>query len=203
MPRGRFRRPRAHLRFSIFYLASSCDCLFGLQNKHRFLELSKWQVAWDRYALGASALGQLAFDKAMMHKATVLEARQSSFICIAHIIVWHRRLLTKRIQKASHPAGRSLGSSTMTQQVHIPIPSPLLFLRGCLLRVRKIWEERSAMGGPSFRASDYVKSPHEEALRRAKAAHDLMCNSRGKSDNTQQVCSISVSSLCFWDLVFA
>jgi len=45
-----------------------------LQGRQRFLEVSTWQTAWDRYALAAAALDQLQFKEAMMHKATVLEA---------------------------------------------------------------------------------------------------------------------------------
>ena len=42
------------------------------QNNRR-LDLSDWQMAWDRYALAAAVLEQFPFSKAMQHKALVLE----------------------------------------------------------------------------------------------------------------------------------
>ena len=40
---------------------------------NRRLDISDWQMAWDRYALAAAALNQFSYKKAMEHKALVLE----------------------------------------------------------------------------------------------------------------------------------
>ena len=43
------------------------------KSSDRRLELVVWQLAWDRYALAAAALGQLPWCAALQHKADVLE----------------------------------------------------------------------------------------------------------------------------------
>ena len=43
------------------------------QFNRRFLDMSVWMMAWDRYALGATILGQMAFVDTQNHKAVVEE----------------------------------------------------------------------------------------------------------------------------------
>ena len=50
-----------------------CAVLVSCQGKYKFLDVATWQLAWDRYALVAAALGQIRFSEAMLHKATVME----------------------------------------------------------------------------------------------------------------------------------
>lgn len=47
----------------------------------RRLELAEWFVAFDAYAIGAAAIGQLTFLDAMHHKAVVTEVRAELACC--------------------------------------------------------------------------------------------------------------------------
>ena len=46
----------------------------GKQFNRRFLDLSVWMMAWDRYAIGATLLQQMSFVDAQNHKAVVIFA---------------------------------------------------------------------------------------------------------------------------------
>ena len=52
----------------------------GRQFNKRFLDLSVWLMAWDRYAIGATLLKQLAFEDAQHHKAVVVEVCLACFV---------------------------------------------------------------------------------------------------------------------------
>ncbi len=46
------------------------------KNAHLRLELDKWVVAWDAFAIAGCILEQFSYSNAMAHKASVLEVRK-------------------------------------------------------------------------------------------------------------------------------
>ena len=84
------------------------------QFNRRFLDMSVWMMAWDRYALGATILGQMAFVDTQNHKAVVEEVQ-----CLCECLCGVARICTLHVcrlllQRAARAEALCWVSSTMT-----------------------------------------------------------------------------------------
>ena len=121
----------------------------GRQFNKRFLDLSVWLMAWDRYAIGATLLKQLAFEDAQHHKAVVVEVCLACFVfgCVE---------ISVFLQIAA--TAKSKGMGPLLGVIYDDI-------------VRKQWEDLSMKLGDKWTIAEFVKAPQEDALRRAEVLY--------------------------------